>query len=356
MPSDTEESRTGFEGEGDPSLEPSSHTDHDSEGGPVKAFLEHLEDLRWVLIKSIAAIGIGMLICLIAGNHVVSILKWPLSKAKIHYAGTNQVWTLRFGTNRVGVFKLNGPQQQEYAVSTNRFVALKIEPIPVGTNLFLGLRLDPDADPNFAQRMETELVTLGPVSAFFVSLQVALYGGLVMASPFVFYFVAGFIFPALRLREKHYVYRGLGFGLTLFFTGVSFCYFILMPVALSASANFSTWLGFDATQWRAEDYISFVCRFMLGMGIGFQMPVVLLTLVKIGVLSYRTLRRMWRYMIVINLVLGALLTTPEVVTQVLMAVPLYFLYEVSVWIAWYWERRDRKRAAAEEAAQSRGVR
>jgi sec-independent protein translocase protein TatC len=123
-----------------------------------------------------------------------------------------------------------------------------------------------------------------------------------------------------------------------------------MPVALSASVLYSNWLGFEANQWRAEEYISFVCKFMIGMGIGFQLPVVLLTLVKIGVLSYAALSKMRRYMIVINLVLGALLTTPEVITQVLMALPLQVLYEISVWVAWYWERRDRKRA---EAARKR---
>ena len=85
---------------------------------------------------------------------------------------------------------------------------------------------------------------------------------------------------------------------------------------------------------------------MLGMGVGFQMPVVLLTLVKIGVLNYTILSKMRRYMIVINLVLGALLTTPEVITQVMMAIPLQLLYEISVWIAWFWERRDKKRAKA----------
>ena len=347
MPSDTEESRTGFEPEGDPSPEP----DRDQEGGPVKAFLEHLEDLRWVLIKSAAAIGIGMLLCLIAGNRVVEILKWPLAQAKISYAGTNQVWTVSFGTNRLGVFKLDDRQQEAFAIGSNRYVAMKLEPIPVGTNHFLGLSLDPTADPETVQKMDTRLINLSPVGAFFVSIQVALYGGLVLASPLVFYFVAGFIFPALRMKEKRYVYRGLGFGLTLFFMGVSFCYFVLMPIALAASAKYSNWLGFDSTQWRAEDYISFVCKFMLGMGIGFQMPVVLLTLVKIGVLNYSRLTKMRRYMIVINLVLGAILTTPEVVTQVLMAVPLQILYECSVWIAWYWERRDRKRAAAEAKSE-----
>ena len=138
------------------------------------------------------------------------------------------------------------------------------------------------------------------------------------------------------------MWLGLFYSVPLFVLGVSFCYYILMPVALSASQLYSNWLGFSASMWRAEDYISFVCKFMLGMGLGFQMPVVLLVGVKIGVLNYRILSKARRYMIVINLVLGAVLTTPEVLTQVLMAVPLQLLYEISVWIAWYWERKERK--------------
>ena len=146
------------------------------------------------------------------------------------------------------------------------------------------------------------------------------------------------------MREKKYVYRGLAFGFGLFSAGVCFCYFVLMPIALSASAQYAEWLGFAAYQWRAEDYISFVCRFMLGMGLGFEMPVVILTLVKIGVLSHKTLAGARRYVIIINVILGAILTTPEVITQILMAVPLQGLYEISVWIAWYWEQEDRVKA------------
>ncbi len=195
--------------------------------------------------------------------------------------------------------------------------------------------------------MHIDLINLSPAGGFFVAFQVALYGGAVLASPFIFYFVVAFIFPALKMREQKYIYRGLFFGGGLFLLGVSFCYFILMPVALAASQMYSNWLGFGALQWRAEDYISFVCRFMLGMGLGFELPVVVLTLVKIGILNYATLRGMWRYMIVIYLVLGAVLTTPEVFTQILMAVPLYMLYEITVWVAWYWERQEKKRAARE---------
>ena len=320
----------------------------DHEGGPVKTFLEHLEDLRWVLIKSITFLGVGMLLCLVAGDHVVKILKRPLTHAKARYPGTNQVWTISWGTNVVKVLKLSDEQQAKYATGPDRYVAWKVDLLPNGTNGFLlGLSQDRKADPETAQLLKVDLINLSPVGGFFVALQVSLYGGLVLACPFIFYFVAGFIFPALRLKEKYYVYRGLGFGLLLFSAGVCFCYFVLLPVALAASALYSNWLGFESNQWRAEDYISFVCKFMLGMGVGFQMPVVLLTLVKIGVLSYTALSKMRRYMIVINLVLGALLTTPEVITQIMMAVPLQFLYEVSVWVAWYWERRDRRRAEAE---------
>jgi sec-independent protein translocase protein TatC len=323
----------------------------EEEGGPVKSFLEHLEDLRWVLIKSLAALAVGVLICLIGANYVIRILKWPLERAKIAYPGTNQVVTVYFATNRVGVFRLSPEDQKLYNLGTNRFVAIRVEPVLAqaesGTNRqLLSWRIDNDpvlADQ--AQHLAVDLINLSPANGFLVAFQVAMYGGLVLSSPFIFYFVVSFIFPALRLRERHYVYRGLFFGIGLFFAGVSFCYFALMPVALAASQMYSHWLGLSAFQWKADEYISFVCKFMLGMGLGFEMPVVILTLVKIGVLNYRILSKGRRYMIVINLVLGALLTTPEVITQVIMFLPLQLLYEVSVWIAWYWERKEKKREA-----------
>src|SRR5436190_21322173 len=95
----------------------------DEEGGPVKSFLEHLEDLRWVLIKSLVALSVGMLICLIAANNVVRILKWPLDRAKVAHPGTNQVVTAYLGTNQLGIFKLNPEDQNRFALGTNRFVA-----------------------------------------------------------------------------------------------------------------------------------------------------------------------------------------------------------------------------------------
>ena len=322
----------------------SEHPD-EAEGGPVKTFLEHLEDLRWVLIKSLVALGVAVLLCLLAGNYVVGIVKWPLTRAGVSWPGTNQIVAVSFGTNRLGVFQLTADQQKILELGTNRFVSVQVEPLVIGTNQLLGWRASSDsAAIADAQRLKIDLINLGPAGGFVVAFQVAIYGGAMLASPFIFYFVATFIFPALKLRERKYIYRGLAFGGGLFLAGVAFCYFILMPLALTAAQMYSHWLGLGAMQWRAEDYISFVCKFMLGMGLGFELPVVILTLVKIGILDYRTLSKARRYVIVINLILGAVLTTPEVFTQIVMFVPLQALYEITVWIAWYWDQPDRRKA------------
>jgi sec-independent protein translocase protein TatC len=322
--------------------------DEGQEGGPVKSFLEHLEDLRWVLIKSLVSLGVAMLLCLLAGNYVVRVIKWPLERAKIRHPTSQQVVSVSFGTNHLGRFELTDEEERTLNLSTNRYVAVEVIPVTSGTNQFLGWRVETNAvAADAVQRLGIDLINLSPAGGFFVAFQVAMYGGLVLAAPFIFYFVAVFVFPALKMREQKHVYRGLTVGVGLFLSGVAFCYFVLMPFALSASQAYSTWLGFSVTQWRAEDYISFVCRFMLGMGIGFEMPVVILTLVKIGVLDYKALSKGRRYMIVINLFLGAVLTTPEVVTQIIMFVPLQLLYEVSIWIAWYWDREERRKERAE---------
>jgi sec-independent protein translocase protein TatC len=317
----------------------------EDEGGPIKSFLEHLEDFRWLLIKCAITLAMSMLVCLIGANYVIGIVKWPLTQASVVYPGTNQIASVSFGTNHLGNFQLSPSQSAMLDLGTNRFVAVEVEPMRVGTNQVLGWHVkdDPQAADD-AQRMKVDLVNLSPAGGFFVAFQAALYGGMVMASPILLFFIAGFVFPALKMHEKKYVYRALFIGGALFMLGVCFCYFVLMPVALSASQMYSAWLGFGATEWRAEDYISFVCRFILGMGLGFELPVVILTLVKIGVLNHGILSKARRYMIVINLILGAVLTTPEIVTQILMFVPLQGLFEATVWIAWYWEQPDRKKA------------
>lgn len=353
-PSSSETSLVTYEGggghDGGSDSPGGSHGDDDDGGGPVKSFFEHLEDLRWVLVKSAVALGISIMICLIAGNWLVGVIKWPLRMTKMPMPSVPQRISFGVGTNSLGTISLQTNRWGPLDFGTNRNVVLELTPVSVGSNQILALQWNQSQKSHERTLEESiQLLNLNPAGGFFVAFQVAIYGGIVLASPFILYYLADFIFPALRRIEKRYVKRGAALGLALFFMGVLFCYFVLMPLALRASVVYSEWLGFSANQWRAEEYISFVCKFMVGMGLGFELPIVVLTLVRIGLLNYEQLAGFRKYMVVINLVLGAVLTTPEVLTQLMMALPLQVLYEISVWIAWYWERRDRKRAEQEEA-------
>jgi sec-independent protein translocase protein TatC len=323
--------------------EPSLHSSEEEGGGPVKSFLEHLEDLRWMLLKCIAAILLAMLVCLIGGNYLVKILTWPLVEAQMFRLSQDRSIPIHLGTNIVMRAPLSDLGGDSWG--TNAPKSFRLVPFAQGTNVFLKLEADivPWEPPTKG------IVTLkgyGPLSAIMVAMKLALYGGLVVAAPFLIYFIGQFVLPALHLREKKLLYQIVSFGSVLFFMGVAFCYFVITAVALSATVQFSEWLGFGADEWRAEDYISFMCKFMLGTGLSFELPVVILTIVKIGLLDYDQLKRFRSYWIVVSLIISAFVTpSGDPITMFLMALPLWVLYEVSVWIAYFWERRDKKQAA-----------
>ena len=329
----------------DPTEEPRPEETEEDGGGPVKTLLEHLEDLRWMLIKSGSALLVGMIVCLYATDKVVSILKWPLERAALLQIGHQQKVLVRLGSEQLFSFQPSTNRIGPLDLGTNRTVIMQIEPIIEGTNVLFSARLDKDPPPDELAGSATDLIYLDPAAPFMSSLHLAFFAGILLAAPFIFYFIGQFVMPALKIKEKKYFLRAFGIGVGLFVMGVCFCYFIIMPRALKFAELFALWMGIKVPEWRAETYFGFVTKFMLGMGLGFELPVVLLALVKIGFLDYKKLSAMRRYMIVINLILGALLTTPEVFTQIMMAIPLQLLYEISVWIAWYWERKEKKRRA-----------
>ena len=334
----------------DPTEEPRPDEIEEDGGGPVKTFLEHLEDLRWMLIKSGSALLIGMIVCLYATNKVVSILKWPLERAALIQIGHKQKVLVKLGEEVLFSFQ---PQTNHFGpldFGTNAFVIVHLEPVEAGTNVHFVARVEKNPPQEGLAASATDLMFIDPAAPFMSSLHLAFFAGILLTAPFIFYFVGEFVLPALKIKEKKYLLRAFAVGVGLFAAGVCFCYFIIMPRALKFSELFALWMGIKVPEWRAETYFGFVTKFMLGMGLGFELPVVLLALVKIGILDYKKLSAMRRYMIVINLILGALLTTPEVFTQIMMAIPLQVLYEISVWIAWYWERQERKRQAVLESA------
>src|SRR5882724_11933964 len=141
--------------------------EHDEEeGGPVKSFLEHLEDLRWVLIKSGVAAGVAILICFAAGNHVVTILEWPLKRAPLSYAPNIQVLRVMWGTNQLGVFQVGTNSLGDASVPTNQFLKLELEPLTAGTNQVWGLQMREDPEGARSHGLPIDITSFGPVGPF----------------------------------------------------------------------------------------------------------------------------------------------------------------------------------------------
>jgi hypothetical protein len=145
---------------------------------------------------------------------------------------------------------------------------------------------------------------------------------------------------AKRVGARKNLLRICGVAVGVFITSASFGYLVILPLALRANGQYAAWLGIQVPHAN----FGFICRSVLGMGLALAMPVGLLTLVRTGILSHRKLASLRRYVIVANLILGAVLTTPEVVTQIAMFVPLQFLCEFTIWIAARWERKEIKHA------------
>jgi sec-independent protein translocase protein TatC len=310
----------------------------DGDTGARKSFWEHLQDLRTAIVRSGIAVGLALMICLLFDARIVAILEYPLRRVHMFEKPKTTV-TLELGTTKFGPTVVSSddfpnlpPEKGNYTVH--------IGVAKIGQQLVFTPKLDPH--PSTENEMEVRLHNLSPAEAFFVAFHVAMYAAFAISSPFWIYFLGSFILPAFKRSERQIVFSWLGWGIFLFFLGVLSTYFVLLPVALRASMKYSELLGFSAADWRADEYINFVCKFLLGMGVGFQFPLVVLFLVKVGLVTHRQLAHFRRHVIVLSLVLGALLTTPEVITQVAMAVPLYLLYEICIWIAWYWDWKKRR--------------
>lgn len=178
------------------------------------------------------------------------------------------------------------------------------------------------------------LVYLSPIEPFMVKFKIAIWAGLFLAMPVVLYQTLAFVAPALKSKERKFVYPIIAGLIVLFALGVFFGYEAVMPVGIK-------WLFGQAgnelkANLTASMYVSFAFMFLLGFGVAFETPLVILFLVKLGVVSPQTLRRNWRVSYLAILVISAIITPDwSPVTMAIMAVPMIALYEISVLISRY---------------------
>ncbi len=166
--------------------------------------------------------------------------------------------------------------------------------------------------------------------AFFVALKVSFFAGLLGALPFILYQLWLFIAPGLYNNEKKMVLPFVIGGSTMFFVGVIFAYYIVTPFGFQFLITFGSFLYTPLIN--IEDYVGFFTKIMMGFGIAFELPVFAYFLALLGLVTDQTLKDFFKYAVLIIFVAAALLTPPDVLTQLLMAAPLILLYGVSILI------------------------
>ena len=184
----------------------------------------------------------------------------------------------------------------------------------------------------FLQRpLPTKLVFIAPTEAFLVNIKVALYAALFLSAPLILFEVWKFVAPGLYEHERRYSYPFLIISTVLFLVGGLFAYFVILPVVL----HFLITQGGDL--WKPtitlSSYLAFCMKLILAAGLLFEFPVLMYFLTKVGVVTPELLVKNRKYALLAAFIIAAVLTPPDVFSQILLAVPLFLLFEVSILVA-----------------------
>ena len=192
-----------------------------------------------------------------------------------------------------------------------------------------------------------QLLATGVAEPFTVSITVSLYAGVVLSSPVILWQVWAFFAPAVDKSAERKVFALVMFAVALGAAGLAFGYWILLPRAIHFLTNYDSKHFIHLI--KASTYYSFVVTVLLGIVVVFQLPLVILGLVALGVFTSRGLRRQRRLGYFITAVIALALPGPDPVTTFLELLPMWALFEGSIWIAVLFERRQRRQPAASEA-------
>jgi sec-independent protein translocase protein TatC len=190
--------------------------------------------------------------------------------------------------------------------------------------------------PLRAVHLKVQVLT--PYGIMLLYMEVVLFAGLILAMPALLYQLWAFVAPGLMPNERQYASRIVFFTTLCFLAGIAFGYFVLIPTALTFFAGFGT--QSIALNIAADKYISFILSMILGAGLVFELPMITFFLAKFGIVSAQFMRKYRRHAIIVILIISAFVTpTPDIVTQSLLAAPMMILYEISIFIAKFAQKK-----------------
>ena len=203
-----------------------------------------------------------------------------------------------------------------------------------------------------------DLTFITPTEPFFTAMKVSFMGSMFISMPWILYHVWGFIAPGLKVKEKKVTALFVFFGTVFFLFGGLFCYFLVVPLGLKFLLNYGT------TWWKMQVtigfYFSFVVKMILAFAFAFQTPLIMVLLTKFGVINTVKMKLYRKWAFLGTFALAAVLTPPDIITQVLLAFPLYGLYEFGIIVSRFFEdpknremavQQMQREAAAKKAAK-----
>ena len=177
----------------------------------------------------------------------------------------------------------------------------------------------------------SEMIFTNLVEPFMTAVRVSLYTAFFVSLPVILYQMWKFVAPGLYENEKKLVLPFVIFGTLMFYLGAAFAYFVVFPVGFQVLINFGG-ENFVA-MLKISEYVSVSLKIMIGFGIAFELPILSYFLAKLGLITDKTLKDFFRYAVVIIFIIAAVLTPPDLFSQLAMAAPLLILYGISIWIA-----------------------
>ncbi|GAB2675415.1 twin-arginine translocase subunit TatC [Flavihumibacter cheonanensis] len=257
------------------------------------SFIDHLEALRWHIMRALMAILIGA---------VVVFVKMDFFFGKV----------------------VMGPADKDFI--TYRALCKFSHWVGMG-------------DAMCMDEINLKLISTQMSSQFMMSFTIAFVGGFIIAFPYVFWEFWKFIRPALTEKEIKKTGGMIFWVSVLFFTGVAFGYFLIAPYTVNFFASY-TLSPMIANTFTVADYIDNIVSLVVGAGVLFQLPLAVYFLAKIGLVTAQFLRTYRKFAVVVILILAAVITPPDVLSQLIVTVPLWFLYEISISIAARVNKKD----------------
>jgi sec-independent protein translocase protein TatC len=265
------------------------------------SFLDHLEELRWHVVRSVAAIFIMMILAFIFTREIFDYVVFAVGKPDF----VTFKWLCRLGE----------------ATGVDGLCITEI-PMKIQSRFLMG---------QFTMQLTASFVI-----------------GLIVAFPYVVWELWSFVRPGLYSREQKNS-KGAVFSISfLFLLGVSFGYFILSPMTIAFLANYSI-SNMISNEFDITSYVSTVTALVFGSGLLFQLPIVVFFLTKVGIVTPQFMRQYRKHAVIAILIIGAIITpSPDPLSQSLISIPLYILYEISIFISAIEVKRKAKRDLEEE--------